>query len=75
MVERVNCSQCIHFIPPVQEQGNIVGKVTQKAKCDLGSRVTFRKPTTNWYLDYGGYFRYCSEYELKRGKNPLYLII
>jgi hypothetical protein len=75
MFDRVNCSQCIQFIPPVQERGNVIGKVTKNTQCKLGSRVTFRKPTTNCHIDYGGYWRHCGQFILKEGKNPLYLII
>ena len=63
MKPRVECSQCIHFIQIVQESENLLSKITTNAKCNLGYRVMFRKPTiaTQMYSN-EGYFRYCDEF-------------
>lgn len=42
--KRVECSDCINFIPAVFPSF-FSFRITQNAKCKLGKRVMFRKPT------------------------------
>lgn len=67
MKKRVDCGYCLNFVQPVfEEEHNIMSKEIEKAKCNLGKRVMFRKPVfygsnyipTNDY----GYIRYCADY-------------
>jgi hypothetical protein len=62
---RVNCINCIEFIPPDFKNSLYIIplKMTKKAKCKKGKRVMFRQPKD--FYDGGGWFRYCDEYNDK----------
>lgn len=70
--KRVECDKCKQFIEPeissMKDDHHIDFDISQKAKCKLGKRVMFRIPhlTDNGYpLDFGGYFRYCNDFQVK----------
>lgn len=70
---RVECSNCEYFIPPIQEKNNIIGKIIKKALCKEGHRVMFRMPKfhSDSYIlnNTGGYFRYCNEFKKRNNDN------
>lgn len=68
MGKRVNCINCIEFIPPkFEEPLNLMSIIEVNAKCKLGKRVMFRKPK-NPIDDNYGWFRYCDEFNDKRNE-------
>lgn len=63
--KRVECDNCANFIPAVFTSYFSFDK-SQNAKCKLGKRVMFRKPTLPGISDdNSGYFRYCNEFKEK----------
>lgn len=65
MVKRVDCINCIEFIPP-DFKANLF-KMTSPAKCKLGKRVAFRvnglhPESSSWE---SGWLRYCDEFNDK----------
>jgi len=67
---RVECSECMNFIKPIQnENNNLFSKILVNAKCRLGKRVMFQKPKKVNNFDFGGYFRNCKDFVKDEFKN------
>ena len=68
MGKRVDCINCIKFIPPeFKEPLNLMSIIKVNAKCKLGKRVMFRQPKD--FYDSGGWFRYCEDFNDKINGN------
>ena len=66
--KRVDCDQCSNFIPfALKYENDLLSGIKTNAKCKLGKRVMFRKPkvTSMMTYDFGGYYRYCNEFNKK----------
>ena len=60
---RVECCDCQHLIQAVfEDDDNLISKMVEKPKCELGKRIMFRKPNSYFDNDYG-YIRYCNDFK------------
>ena len=62
--QREDCFWCKNFKLVIMKDDNLIGEIYSKAKCKLGKRIMFRKPTSGYSWDTGGYYRYCNEFKM-----------